>query len=71
MLCVCLSVCKEYRTCLQSSATVFLMPDSAISLPFIPIPCKKTVMAMVHNVWEDGLYTVHERLYGVHFTWIV
>jgi len=33
------SVCKEYRTRLQSSATGFLMPNQRhISLPFIPIP---------------------------------
>ena len=47
IMCVCLyqkSVCKKYRTRLQSSATGFLVPDQrhfhgyAISFPFIPIP---------------------------------
>jgi len=35
------SVCKEYRTCLQSSATSFLMPDQRHFLSYSLVKTEK------------------------------
>ena len=43
--CVCLyqkSVCKDYRTVCKAVRLAFSCQTSAISFPFIPIPCRGT-----------------------------
>ena len=56
------SVCKVYRTCLQSSVAGLIMPDQRHYFPFIPIPWEQSI-----NLYWDIAYHLYFSLKPLTF----